>query len=98
MRVIGQGQALTRAEVEVNDSDQLAGVYSVRVPESVLTGEKKGWLSGLFSRGGKAYALQLHVEQAAETVYHVSVTDDEDQPVDREFSQEVLIMIREFAS
>ena len=92
------GQALTRAEVEVNDSDQLAGVYSVRVPQSVLTGEKKGWLSGLFSRGRDAYALQLHVEQAADTVYHVSVTDDEDEPVDREFGQEVLIMIREFAS
>jgi hypothetical protein len=31
-------------------------------------------------------------------VYHVNVTDDQADPVDREFGQEVLIMLREFAS
>ena len=42
------GQALTRAEVPVEDQDQLEGVYFVRiVPEAVLTGEEKGWFSGI---------------------------------------------------
>jgi len=91
------GQALTRAEVEVNDSDQLEGVYSIRLPENVLTGQEKGWLSGLFG-GHKGYDLELHVAQAGEGVYHVSVTDDKDKPVERDFGQEVLIMIREFAT
>ncbi len=92
------GQALSRAEVEVNEADQVDGVYSVHLPKRVLTGQEKGWLSGLFGGGRKGYDLQLHVAEAGEGVYHVSVTDDKDKPVDREFGQEVLIMIREFAT
>lgn len=92
------GQALTRAEVSVEDQDQVQGVYYVMVPDDVLTGKEKGWLSGLMGRGGKGYDLQLHFEQAEGGAYHVNVTDAEAQPVDREFGQEVLTMIREFAS
>lgn len=91
------GQALTRAEVEVNEADQVDGVYAIRLPENVLAGREKGWLSGLFG-GSKGYDLQLHVSQVGEGVYHVSVTDEKDKPVDRDFGQEVLIMIREFAT
>lgn len=92
------GQALTRAEVPVENEDQLAGVYFVRVPENVLTGEEKGWLSGVLRRGNKGYELQLHLDQIDDLVYHLSVTDGDDKPVDREFGQEVLTMIREYSS
>lgn len=92
------GQALTRAEVEVENLDQVEGVYYVNIPDQVLTGEEKGWLGGLLGRGKKGHELQLHVEEAGDAVYHVSVTDDRAEPVDREFGQEVLTMIREFAS
>jgi len=92
------GQALTRAEVDVENQDQVEGVYQVRIPDEVLTGEKKGWLSGLFGPGKGGYDLQLHLNEVADTVYHVSVTDQDDTPVDREFGQEVLIMLREFSS
>ena len=92
------GQALTRAEVPVEDQDQLEGVYIVRVPEDVLTGEEKGWLSGILRRGNKGYELQLHLDEVEDSVFHVSVTDGDDKPVDREFGQEVLTMIREFSS
>ncbi len=92
------GQALTRAEVPVEDQDQLQGVYFVRVPENVLTGEEKGWFSGILGRGNKGYELQLHLNEIDDSVYHVSVTDEDEKPVDREFGQEVLTMIREFAS
>jgi len=92
------GQALTRAEVPVEDQDQLAGVYFVRVPENVLTGEEEGWLSGVLRRGNKGYELQLHLNEIDESVYHVSVTDGDEKPVDREFGQEVLTMIREYSS
>lgn len=92
------GQALTRAEVPVEDQDQLEGVYFVRVPDDVLTGEEKGWLSGILGRGKKGYELQLHLNEVDDTVYHVSVTDGNEKPVDREFGQEVLTMIREFSS
>ncbi|MEM8766316.1 MAG: outer membrane protein assembly factor BamC [Pseudomonadota bacterium] len=92
------GQALDRAEVEVENLDQVEGVYYVRIPDNVLTGEERGWLSGILGRGKRGYELQLHLEPAGDTVYHVSVTDAQASPVDREFGQEVLSMLREFAS
>jgi uncharacterized lipoprotein len=92
------GQALVRAEVEVEDQDEVEGVYRVRIPEEVLTGENKGWFSGMFKRGKAGHELQLHLEEAGNRVYHVSVTDGEATPVDREFGQEVLSMLREYSS
>lgn len=93
------GQALTRAKVEVENMDQVQGVYYVKVPNEVLTGEKKGLFSGLLGRGKSAHELQLHLEEAEEdSVYHLSVTDEDAEPVDRELGQEVLTMLREFAS
>lgn len=92
------GQALNRAEVEVENQDQLEGVYYVRIPDKVLTGEEKGWFSGLFGGGKAGHDLQLHMSEAGDAVYYLSVTDDKDKPVDREFSQEVLTMLRDFSS
>lgn len=92
------GQALTRAEVPVEDQDQVEGVYFVRVPENVLTGEEKGWFSGVLGRGKQGHQLQLHIDEVEDTVFHVSVTDGNEKPVDREFGQEVLTMIREYSS
>ncbi|MGD8416358.1 MAG: outer membrane protein assembly factor BamC [Pseudomonadales bacterium] len=91
------GQALSRAEVEVDNSDEVEGIYYVHVPKSALTGQEKGWFGKLFG-GNKGYDLQLHLEPAGEAVYHVTVTDADAKPVSRDFGQEVLIMIREFAS
>lgn len=91
------GQALTRAEVEVENLDQVEGVYYVRISDDVLTGEKRGWLGGLFG-GGKDHELQLHFSEVDKAVYEVNVLDKNASPVNRDFGQEVLIMIREFAS
>ncbi len=92
------GQALTRADVEVENMDQVEGVYYVRIPDEVLTGEEKGWLGSLFGGGKGGYKLQLHMNEQTKEVYHVSVTDTEAQPVERDFGQEVLTMLREFSS
>jgi hypothetical protein len=73
-------------------------VYVVRIPDNVLTGEEKGWLSGILGRGNKGYELQLHLNEIDDSLYHVSVTDGNEKPVDREFGQEVLSMIREYSS
>jgi len=92
------GQALDRAEVEVDNLDRVEGFYYVHVPYSVFTGEKKGWLGRLLSRGKDGYDLQLRVKEADKDVYHVDVLDTEAVPVDRDFGQQVLSMLRDFAS
>ena len=92
------GQALTRADVVVDNLDQVEGVYYVMIPDSVLTGEEKGWLGGLLGRGKDGYELQLHFQETDDQVYHVTVTDNEAEPVEREFGQEVLTMVREYSS
>jgi hypothetical protein len=74
------------------------GVYVVDVPEKALTGEEKGWLGGLFGGGKSKYELQLHISEGADADYEVSVRDEDADPVNREFGQQVLTMLREFAS
>jgi outer membrane protein assembly factor BamC len=92
------GQALARAEADVENLDQIEGIYYVRIRDEILTGEQKGWLSGLLSRGKDGYFLQLHVTEADDAVCYVAVFDGEAGPVDRELGQQVLSMLREFAS
>ena len=92
------GQALERAEVQVNSLDQVQGVYDILIPKSVFTGEKKGWLGGMLSRGKDGYELVLRVKPDADSVYHVTVHAPDESPVDSELSQQVLSMIREYAS
>ena len=92
------GQALSRAEAEVSDSDQPNGIYYVEISEELLTGEKKGWVKGMFSGGGDKQQVQLRLTAMDDTDYEVSVLDDSGEPVDREFAQQVLSMLREFSS
>ena len=92
------GQALNRAAAEIESQDQIEGVYYIRIADETLTGEERGWLSSLLKRGKGGYELQLHVSEAADKVYHVDVRDNEADPVDREFGQQVLTMLREYAS
>ena len=96
------GQALARAEVDVTDQDRNAGKYYVRISDSFLAGEKKGFFRRLFSGGGskknKADKLQIAVEQSDPATYAVFILDEDARHIDRELSQELLVMIREFAS
>lgn len=92
------GQALSRAEVEVTDLNEADGVYHVSILDATLTGEQRGWLSGLFGRGKSKYELQLHLSETATSLYQVSVRDKDAAPMDRDFSQQVLAMLREYSS
>ena len=66
--------------------------------DNVLTGEERSWLGGILGRGNKGFELQLHVDEVADSVYHVNVLDNDAKPVEREFGQDVLAMLREYAS
>ncbi|MDH3641372.1 MAG: outer membrane protein assembly factor BamC [Gammaproteobacteria bacterium] len=96
------GQALNRAEMNVTDQDQTEGSYFVSITEEFLAGEeKKGFFGRMFSFGGgkkKAEDLQIRMERSDARTFSVSVLDNQAQPADRDLSQQLLIMIREFAS
>ena len=97
------GQALARAEVDVTDQDRTEGKYYVKVSDSFLVGEKKkGFFRRIFSGGGKknkkADDLQISLRPSDATTYSVVILDKDARHIDREFSQELLVMIREFAS
>jgi outer membrane protein assembly factor BamC len=95
------GQAIARAEMDVTDQSRDEGTYYVNITEAFLAGEeKKGFFGRMFSFGGgeEAKELQIQMERSGEEIYAVSVLDENAAPVDRELGQQLLIMIREFAS
>jgi outer membrane protein assembly factor BamC len=94
------GQALKRAEMNITDEDRTEGKYYVNVTERVLAGEdEEGFFGRMFSFGGEeGQDLQILLARSDANAFAVSVLDDQAQPVDRELSQQLLIMILEFSS
>ena len=97
------GQALENAKVEVEDIDRTAGVFFVNVSDSVLTQEAEpGFLKRLFGKGQKdRQKLQVKVlphEPADGAQYDVSVYMSDGAPAPSELGQEMLVLIREFAT
>lgn len=95
------GQALIRAEMNVTDQNREEGKYYVNVTEDFLAGErKKGFFRNMFSFGGgdKGEDLQIRVQRSSDTTFAVSILNELSEPADRALSQQLLIMIREFAS
>lgn len=93
------GQALNNAGVEVVESDQETGVYHVRISEDIFTGEETGFLSGLWPFGkGEGQLLQISIAFEDENSFIVSVQDLESETIDREVVQQVLVLLREYAS
>lgn len=99
------GQALSNADVQVDDVDEDSSRYQVLVTEATFTGEEKGFFSRMFSFGSDGQLLQIKVVPVtragtpADGAYWVQVEAPEDagEPVSRELAQEVLVLIREFA-
>lgn len=93
------GQALARADIEVTAADESSGLYRITLPEDLdVESGGPGLLSRLFPFGGDGLLdLQLKLEPA-DGGFAVSALDTEGQPVDREFGQQVLVLIREYAS
>lgn len=94
------GQALSRASIDVREADEQASVYRISLPEdlNVEAGEK-GFFGRVFSFGGADMRdLQLKLEPAAGNGYRVSALEDDGGSLEREFAQQVLVLIREYAS
>jgi len=95
------GQALIRAEMNVTDQSREEGKYYVNVTKAFLAGEeKKGFFRKLFSfgRGDRGQNLQIYLQPSGASAFAVTILDDKARPADRDLSQQLLLMIREFAS
>jgi outer membrane protein assembly factor BamC len=92
--------ALENAEIAVDESDQETRVYRIRYDESQFRGEEPGWFARLFDfrrdgTGGDPYTLRL--DDAADG-FELIVLDERDRVVDRETGEQILSLLREYAS
>ena len=98
-------QSLRNAGVIINSEDSDAGRFDISIPSEVLTGKKGG---GFFcritfscsSRGATDVTLFMSEAIATELGegYKISVLQDGELMVDVDRAQEILVMIREFAT
>lgn len=94
------GQALSRAKIDIRDSDEKSGVYHISLPADLNVQRGKRSLIGrLLTFGGDGLRdVQLDLEPADGDGFAVAALDDDGQPLERDFAQEVLVLIREYAS
>jgi outer membrane protein assembly factor BamC len=94
--------ALANASIHVDERDQGDAVYRIRFNEAQFRGDEGSWLSGLFDFGsddpsaeGDPYTLRL---EPVSDGYDVRVVDTSGDPVDRDQGEQILSVLREFAS
>ncbi len=94
------GQALSRASIDVLEADEESGEYHITLPADLdVGGEEPGFFSRLFSFGGPDMRdLRLKLEPSEGDTYVLTALDEEGQPLERELGQQVLVIIREYAS
>lgn len=93
------GQALVRADIEVTAADEPAGIYQIALPEDLeVEGGEPGFMSRLFSFGGDDMLdLRLLLHEDGDG-FAVSALGADGEALDRELGQQVLVLIREYAS
>lgn len=97
------GQALDNAKIEIVNLDRDTGSFLVRVPTELITGEDD---SGFFCRitfscnsNASAYNLLLQLKNPGDSEFDVTVHDGESRGrIDPDLAQQVLVMIREYAT
>lgn len=92
--------ALDNAEITVDSADQDERIYRIRYNEAQFRGEETGWFANLFDFGsndpeGQPFVLRL---APVEGGYDVEVLDADAGPVDRDTGEQLLSVLREFAS
>ena len=97
------GQALDNAEVEVTSLDRDRGTFLVTMDDSVFTGEETG--GGFLCRftfscdRSEAYDFRIQMQAREDDVFAVSVLQAaDDQPAEAGIAQQVLVLLREYAS
>lgn len=93
--------ALDNAEIPVLEQDAEQGIYRINYDEQQFRGEEPGWFRRTFSfafRSSKAESYTLKLEQSEDGYDLRVLTPAGDAEADREQSEQVLSIIREFAS
>jgi outer membrane protein assembly factor BamC len=94
-------QAMKNAEVEINDQDRETGEYDVTIPTAIFTGESAGgfFCRITFSCGG-ANSVDALIKMSAhqEAGFNVVVIQNGEPMLDVDQAQQILVMIREFAT
>jgi outer membrane protein assembly factor BamC len=94
-------QSLSRADIDVSEVDERAGVLRVTVPEDLnMVGQsERGLFRRMFSwRKPDLRDLQLRLSPTDDGEYVLYALNHDGRALDREFGQQVLVLIREFAS
>ena len=93
------GQALQRAELTVTELERDAGVFQVEVSPRQLTGGGRSFLSRFLPGGGDGGTQPFDIRIAASGESQlVQVFQAKGQRAPQDVSQQILVMLREFAS
>ncbi|MFB3104037.1 MAG: outer membrane protein assembly factor BamC [Pseudomonadales bacterium] len=93
------GKAFDTAGVEVVESDQATGVYTIRISDDIFIGKESGFLSKLWPFGdSEEHLLQINIAPEDEDNFVVSIQASGSEVLDRELQQQVLVLIREYST
>ena len=90
-------QALQRAEVEIGNRERSDGLFQVKITKNVLGGQRKSLLSRFWPTDDEARLLDIRID-SSENAQVVQVFERDGEPAPGEISQQILVMLREFAS
>ncbi len=96
-------QALANAGMEIVTFDRAGALYHVRIPESAFVGggkKNRGFFRRMFFFGGnnKAEEVLILVQREQEQIYNLTVQGLDGQAVPFELAQQVLVLLREYAT
>ena len=90
-------QALQRAEVEIGNRERGDGLFQVKITKDVLGGQRKSLLSRFWPSDDEARLLDIRIDSSEDSQV-VQVFERDGEPAPGEISQQILVMLREFAS
>lgn len=93
------GQALQRAEVTVKELERHAGTFHIELDSRQLTGKGPSLFSRILPGDGRARMAAYHIRIAGRGgTQMVQVFEPQGQPASQDVSQQILVMLREFAA
>jgi outer membrane protein assembly factor BamC len=95
------GQSLARANIDIDDTDESNGRYFINVSPDLEVGDppRRGFLRRMFSfRSAESVALQIRIEPASDGSQVVTAFAADGAELEREFGQQVLVLLREYSS